>query len=193
MFFLRAKMRRCCQVCLEWAHPMDKRCNVQPRAAQNGCCAWHLGPLSLSRNWRGAGSFSKSQVLFYLSESTSDLSRRMQQRDLPHRVVFLLPCPHILPNTSLWRIRLRAISQVCFQNVTKVNLRWTFTICLAVRQPGSLGFEIRHGCFPSRSALWLLGGRFTWWQEMQPVSAHDISWSDWCYWIMRIISKQFCI
>lgn len=64
-----------------------KGCNVQPQAAQSGCCAWHLGPLSLCRNWRGAGSFSKSQVLFYLSESTSDLSRITPWRDLPERAV----------------------------------------------------------------------------------------------------------
>lgn len=69
------------------AHPKDKGCNVQPQAAQSACCAWHLGPLSLCRNWHGAGSSSKSQVLFYLSQSTSDLSRRTPQRDLPRRAV----------------------------------------------------------------------------------------------------------
>lgn len=41
------------------------------------------------RNWQEAGSSSKSQVLFYLSESTSDLWRRTSQWDLPLRAACL--------------------------------------------------------------------------------------------------------
>lgn len=110
MFSLRAKKKSYCQVCVQWAHPKDKGCNVQPQAAQSGCCAWHLGPLSLCRNWHGAGSSSKSQVLFYLSQSTSDLSRRTPQRDLPLRGCLLLHSSP-LSHTPQWRMRSRAISQ----------------------------------------------------------------------------------
>lgn len=108
---LSATNKSYCQVCVCGCVCSElilrkKGCNVQPQAAQSGCCAWHLGPLSLCRNWRGAGSFSKSQVLFYLSESTSDLSRRTPWRDLAQRAVCfpsLLFC-HIPPSEG-WDLK----------------------------------------------------------------------------------------
>lgn len=92
------------------AHPEDGRWNVQPRAARSGCWARQLRPLSHCRNWQGTGSSSKSQVLFYLSERTSDLSRRTPQWDLPLRAV-CLPS-HLFCHTPLAeRARSRVIRQ----------------------------------------------------------------------------------
>lgn len=132
MFSSRAKKkeRSYCQVCVQWAHPKDKGWNVQPQAARSGCCAWHLGPLSHCRNWHGAGSSSKSQVLFYLSESTSDLSRRTPQRDLPLKAVCfpsLLFC-HITPSERRER---------------------------TMRLPGSLSFNWSMNVPPQDSTVWL--------------------------------------
>lgn len=63
------------------------------RAARSGCCAWHLGPLP--RLTAGIGmepeAASRSQVLFYLSESASDLSGRT-----PHKDPSLKACLHLL-------------------------------------------------------------------------------------------------
>lgn len=106
--------------------PKDKRCNVQPQAAQNGCCIRHLGPLFLSRNWRGAGSFCKSQVLFYLSESTSDLSRRMQQRDLPQRLVSAPPSAAHLAVKGKIKNHKPSLSRMSQSN-GKIDLQFLFT------------------------------------------------------------------
>lgn len=150
-------------MCVQWAHPKDKGCNVQPQAAQSGCCAWHLGPLSLCRNWHGAGSFSKSQVLFYLSESTSDLSRRTPQRDLPLRLSALPLSSSLLSHTSQWTMGSRAISQACL-HCQRNRLAWTFVFCL--RLSGSLSFSFGVNVPPQDSPVWLRRTGSIFWQVL---------------------------
>lgn len=72
--------------------PKDERWNVHPRAACGGCFAWHLRPLP--RLTAGFGkkpeAASWSRVLFYLSESASDLSGRTALKDPSLKACLLL-------------------------------------------------------------------------------------------------------
>lgn len=126
-----------------------------------------------------AASLRARCCFIYLKAQVTFLEECSREICLPG-LSFYSPTPHFLSHTSLWRMKLRATSQVCHQNVTKKKKtpRWTFTICLTLRQSSFLRVEIRRECCPSRNALWLLGGRFTLWQEMQPVAACDILWCD---------------
>jgi len=48
----------------------------------------------------------------------------------------------LLSHTFLWRMRLRAISRVSLQNVTKTDQTWTFTFCLTVKLSSSLSVKL---------------------------------------------------